>query len=324
MNEAVLDVEPSPAAAADPSAAANVIVIYHAACSDGFCSAWLLWRVFGNSAEYVPARYGDDAPDVRGRDVYVVDFSYAHDVLTRMHDEAESIVVLDHHRTAEANLRGLGFCTFDSSKSGARLTWEHIHGMVYGFMSHFTPVARLTLEHIHGVVHGFMSHFTLESPPWLVTYTEDRDLWKWRLPASREVNAALRSYPLEFEAWDAIHRSGPTEYVTMGEAILREQTKLVDSHVKHAVEINLAGHNVLCVNATCHVSEIAGQLAADRPFGAVYFDTPTERVYSLRSTSDGADVSEIAALYGGGGHKHAAGFKTALPTQLPDFGLQNE
>lgn len=35
--------------------------------------------------------------------------------------------------------------------------------------------------------------------------------------------------------------------------------------------------------------------------------------YSLRSREGGVDVSEIAKQFGGGGHKHAAGFR------LPEF-----
>lgn len=35
--------------------------------------------------------------------------------------------------------------------------------------------------------------------------------------------------------------------------------------------------------------------------------------YSLRSVEGGIDVSEIAKLYGGGGHPCAAGFETKTP-----------
>jgi len=34
-------------------------------------------------------------------------------------------------------------------------------------------------------------------------------------------------------------------------------------------------------------------------------------VFSLRSTDEGMDVSEIAKQYGGGGHAHASGFRLA-------------
>ena len=56
----------------------------------------------------------------------------------------------------------------------------------------------------------------------------------------------------------------------------------------------------------------AGHLLANgEPFAACYWDTPTGRVFSLRSTDDGLDVSEIAKKYGGGGHRNASGFRVA-------------
>jgi nanoRNase/pAp phosphatase (c-di-AMP/oligoRNAs hydrolase) len=42
------------------------------------------------------------------------------------------------------------------------------------------------------------------------------------------------------------------------------------------------------------------------------FSAATHRVFSLRSTPEGMDVSEIAKQYGGGGHKHSAGFRIPL------------
>jgi nanoRNase/pAp phosphatase (c-di-AMP/oligoRNAs hydrolase) len=42
------------------------------------------------------------------------------------------------------------------------------------------------------------------------------------------------------------------------------------------------------------------------------FYTETSKVYSLRSKEGGEDVSIIAAKFGGGGHKHAAGFSVPL------------
>ncbi len=60
-------------------------------------------------------------------------------------------------------------------------------------------------------------------------------------------------------------------------------------------------------------SEVCGSLAIENPFAMSYFDTADGfRVFSLRSTPTGLDVGEIARRYGGGGHKHAAGFRIAI------------
>ena len=52
------------------------LVIYHGNCADGFSAAWCFWRKYGTGADYVAGVYQQDPPDVTGRDVYLVDFSY--------------------------------------------------------------------------------------------------------------------------------------------------------------------------------------------------------------------------------------------------------
>lgn len=283
------------------------LVIYHGGgCYDGFCCAWLFSKAFPD-AEFVPAVYGTDPPDVTGRDVYIADFSYKRPVMLDILDRAASVAVLDHHKTAVAELAGLGRgnVVFDADKSGARLAWEYLQDRAFaagrpdGFFTDSDEGGGLV---------------RCESP-WLVDYTEDRDLWRWELPQSRFVNAALRSFPLGFAGWDVLHGIGRgstawTGLLLQGEAILRAEQKVIDSHVGHAREVAIAGHKVLCVNATVLSSEIAGALAAGRPFGACYFDRADgKRVYSLRSRDGGVDVSEVAGQFGGGGHRNAAGFE---------------
>lgn len=277
----------------------RTIVIYHGGnCFDGFCAAWVLSKVCPD-AEFVPANYGDSPPDVTGANVIVADFSYKRLVMLDLIRQTRgNLVVLDHHKTAEAELKGieaecyrdtldrLPTVVFDMNKSGGRLAWEWVN------------------------VTG--------SAPWLVDYTEDRDLWRWALPHSREINAALRSYPMSFDCWDGLACRRAADLVTEGEAILRCERQTVDSHVRNATEIDIGGHRVLAVNATTLTSEIAGALAADRPFGACWFDRGDgRRVWSLRSRAGGVDVSEVATRFGGGGHRGAAGFQTVTSWRLP-------
>src|SRR6185369_13948753 len=102
------------------------LIIYHAGCMDGAAAALAAWLKFGDEAEYRPASYGDAAPtdeEMHDRHVYVLDFSYPRaelDRMFRMHCSGQfEFCVLDHHKTAQADLAGLPFCTFDMSKSGA-------------------------------------------------------------------------------------------------------------------------------------------------------------------------------------------------------------
>ena len=98
-----------------------------------------------------------------------------------------------------------------------------------------------------------------------------------------------------------------------GMAVIRYQDRLVESAVSHAREITLAGHRVPAVNTTVLMSEIGHRLSQGRPFSATYFISDEGKVvWSLRSTDQGIDVSEVAKQYGGGGHRNAAGFKADL------------
>lgn len=269
------------------------LVLYHANCADGFCAAWCAYLKFLDGADYLPVNYGQNPPDVAGRDVYILDFSYKRRVLEEMVNVCRSMVLRDHHKTAQADLEpveGWPTCTdflFDMSKSGGRLAWE--------------------------------CFFPGEPAPWLVEYTEDRDLWRWKLPHSKEASAAIASLPHDYAVWDRLAAmvlpggpSPPARLIDEGAAILRYQAQQVDEQCKNAVEIDMDGHRVLTVNATMLISEIAGKLAEGRPFGTSYFIRGDgKKVWSLRSRDGGVDVSEVAKRHGGGGHRNAAGFEEA-------------
>lgn len=258
------------------------IVIYHGRCLDGFTAAWAAWLKFGDvDTEYLPANYGDDAPAVDGREVYVVDFSYPRDVTIRMHSQAASLRIFDHHKTAQEAISDLPCAVFDMQRSGAGITWDELH----------------------------------TSPrPWLVSYVEDRDLWRFALPGSREVNAWVGACRREvFGEWTALNGIGVGRAAERGEAVLTYIDRYVYEMADQARNVDFAGYRVPCVNAPyiC-ISELVGHLAETASFAMGWYqDRGGVYRYSLRSRgSDGVDVSEIAKRFGGGGHRNAAGFSS--------------
>ena len=48
-------------------------VIYHANCTDGFGAAYSAWKLLGNRAEYHACTHGQRPPDVKGKNVVVLD-----------------------------------------------------------------------------------------------------------------------------------------------------------------------------------------------------------------------------------------------------------
>lgn len=256
------------------------LCIYHGACDDGFGAAFAVWKRDGDSVTYHPGVYGVAPPDVTGLDVAIVDFSYKRPVMVDLASKANSILVLDHHKTAQAELDGLSDeCAnvkvqFDMQRSGAVMAWEYFHPS--------------------------------EPVPLFFHYLQDRDLWRKELPGVDAFTMGLRSYPQKFEVWDGLEVQ---ELITEGETIHRYYRTLIDSAKTHAFLRDIGGHTVPVVNGSLFMSsEVAGELAEGHPFAAMYAETEKGVIWSLRSRADGVDVSEVARRFGGGGHKNAAGF----------------
>jgi oligoribonuclease NrnB/cAMP/cGMP phosphodiesterase (DHH superfamily) len=264
------------------------IVIYHANCQDGFGAAYAAWKTFGDGAHYVPAHYGQLPPYDKMNDttdVYILDFSYKLLELEKIRDRAKSVIVIDHHKTAWEDLEHWsGKTVFDMNHSGAFLAWQHFYGP--------SPIPRL------------------------IQYIEDRDLWRFDLPLSRQVSAYIKSVPLDFLHWRDMEYLVHHDFdrvTDKGSSILDYQNRLVGEMTRHEHRIVLlAGHMVPVVNATVLFSEVGHELLGITGYECVayYFDrNDGKRQWGLRSSGD-FDCSEIARHYGGGGHKHAAGFVT--------------
>lgn len=277
---------------------APTVVVYHDNCADGFCAAWLIRANVSQKVRWVPATYGDGPPVVSEEDVlWVVDFSYPRDVLEELNRKCKGVVVLDHHKTAREQLEGLDFCYFDMSKSGARLTFEHLRRC--GLLTRHADYAE-------------------NETPLLVAYTEDRDLWKWELPYSREINAALRTYPLDFDVWDKLDEQASLDHLIVeGRAIVREVRLLSAAAVEKGRRLRVNGHTVLVVNSCLLASDIASE-AKDVDVVLVWHQRSDGKYhYEFRSKSD-LDVSEVAKRLGGGGHRRAAGaITTTRPEDIP-------
>lgn len=265
---------------------ARPLVIYHANCADGFAAAWCFWHKYGPAVDFHPGVYGQQPPDVTGRCVYLVDFSYKRTTVLEMLAKASHIVLIDHHKTAIDDLAGIASERFstviDLDRSGATLAWDFL--------------------------------FPGQARPLLLGHVEDRDLWRFRLPHTREIQADVFSHPYTFETWDKLMAAGQAELLQMtvaGAAIERKHHKDIAELVAVCRRtMTIAGHAVPVASLPYTMSSDAGHLMAQgHPFAACYWDTADHRVFSLRSTVDGADVSTIAAAFGGGGHPRAAGFR---------------
>ena len=275
-----------------------ILVIYHGGCLDGFGSAYSAYVHFelhqglapNQAIEYYAASHGDQPPTAKGALVYLLDFAYPRAEMKKLCSEARQVVVIDHHITAQQNLQGLDQdignleLRIDLEQSGAMLSWLYFNQRTQNLPA-----------------------------PRFIECIQDRDLWRWQFPESRDLNAALMSYPFDFQAWHrwASDEQAYQQLVAEGSTINRYRAQMIAQH-RYGVRVgNIAGYQVPIVNCPrAIVSELLGELAIDFPFAAGYYDRRDNRVWSLRSTSEGLNVAQIAEQFGGGGHPNAAGFAT--------------
>lgn len=278
------------------------LCIYHGNCADGFGAAWVVRKALSNNVDFHAGVYQDAPPDVHNREVLMVDFSYKRDVLLLVNHSARSVLILDHHKSAVEDLGHLQSESPPRDWSDWRTRWDALPSAAAIFDMNRSGA---------GIAWDFF--FPGQPRPALINHIEDRDLWRFALPGTREIQAAVFSHPYDFGLWDDLMSCDLATLRGEGAAIERKHFKDIAELTKVVTRpMKIGGHVVPAANLPYTLTSDAGHaLAKGQPFAACYWDTPDGRVFSLRSTDDGLDVSEIAKLYGGGGHAHAAGFRVA-------------
>jgi oligoribonuclease NrnB/cAMP/cGMP phosphodiesterase (DHH superfamily) len=279
------------------------VCIFHAGCPDGFGAAWSAWLAWGERGAYV-ARGHDDAlraPELAGDYVLFADIAPPTRAYRPLANQVAHLVVLDHHVSAQRAFAADPFLAreladaghevrFDLTRSGAALAWSALHPD--------------------------------EALPDLLAYVEDQDLWRWKLPRTHEINAAIGSYPRDFTTWSALASASLDALAEQGAPILRAQRIEVERTLAKTQPLAIAGLRVEGVNARTGRAEIGHELATRARYGsacgAVYRIEGRRVDVSLYSIGE-LDVAAIATALGGGGHKNAAGFSVDLAEWLARF-----
>jgi uncharacterized protein len=273
-------------------------VLFHSNCYDGHGAAFAAWKFWGDTnTSYRSVSYGYPVPDMPdATEVFILDFCYPKAVIDELSKRVQ-VTILDHHKTAQEDLKELDYedltgktvsfhkdhsnppfkprVLFDMTRSGAKITWEYLHG---------TP------------------------PPLLIEHISDRDLWNYKLPGTSEFHKALVSYPMDFKVWDTLNiEQMKIEGVTCDRLYASIVRNICDSSWLGEFD----GHKVAIVNTSMAWSEVGQLLLEKYPecqmvLSFTVFQDQT--MYSIRSRT-GFDCSVIAKKFGGGGHVGASGFK---------------
>ncbi|GAD23441.1 DHH family phosphoesterase [Acidovorax sp. MR-S7] len=291
---------PLPLLAAPSPQDPRPLVLYHGRCADGFAAALAAWRFYAGQVECVGLSHGQvtsvgDLPALEGRAVYVLDFSFAPELLAAIDARAAKLVLLDHHKSAAEQLAGFacrcGAVHFDMGKSGARLAWEF-----------FFPEAEL---------------------PDLVRFVEDRDLWRWQYSETAGFVAALDMEPFDFERWSQIAAFAPdatAAFVARGQAMDEKFRHLAQDVAGGAQPLVFNGEEGLMVNAPGAFHSLVGELLSQQSgtFALMWAVGKDGQVKVGLRSQRGYDCSPLAVSMGGGGHAQACGFR--MPAQrLPEL-----
>lgn len=269
----------------------SIVVIYHANCPDGFTAAWAAWKKFGAKADYyaVEPRALPDVPLVK-KDIFVLDNSIRKENLAALAKKGNQVTVIDHHMSSEEDVKSAPNYVFDNAHSGAVLAWNHFHP---------------------------------DKPmPRFLKIVEDMDLWRFKVPFTRELNAVANLTKREFREWSKLaatieNTKKRKALIEQGKLLLRYNNELIRRLIENAYPVEFLGYKAYAVNTPFLQSEAGNALAETlAPVAILWYDRSGTRRYSLRSNGT-VDVAALAARFGGGGHKAAAGFTLPIAKPFP-------
>lgn len=272
----------------------NIVVLYHGHCPDGFASAYVAWKKFGDSASYIPCDHGAPIPSgLADKEIYMIDFSLKKEALLEIERNAKSFVILDHHKTAEEAVTSIKEHRFAKDASGCGLAWEYF--------------------------------FPSEPVPRLISYVQEGDLNFSRLPHTHEVLKVIYITPFTFEAFKTLEAELQTDAafeksVEIGAIYSNYFKRTSELLAEDAELVSFEGHEVYAVNVPRIFKHEVAQLLWRKHghhFGIVWYETVDgAKSVSMRG-DDVVDVSALAQKYGGGGHFGAAAFRVKAGESLP-------
>ena len=259
-----------------------------------------------------------DRGSLKTIELIVVDFCFPPHQIKWLVDTFRLVVILDHHKTAEADLAinfkaikkhptlgtmyalcgedpsiihdELSYAWFNMERSGAALAWM------------WTSSKEVPLSHLH---------------------VEDRDLWKFNLVNTKDFCAGVRGRgKLSFAAITSVMKDS-REVIALGKVLNANNAELIEQvlrtsstavtmkqgeYVYDGVLIDLSVKAL--ISETCNKAIVNGNL----DFAIAYsFNTHGGFGLSARSR-DGFDISQLATSHGGGGHENSAGFHVDIDT----------
>ena len=288
-----------------------VAIVYHFGCSDGI-TALAIMEVYleQNHPQIKKESFCGiyqrhvDIELFRGKDVYLLDFSYPLETLKKIIDVAFNVTVIDHHKTAIENLDPIKdqfINKLDINHCAAYLTWKFLYPDL--------------------------------DVPYFIDLVNARDMW---LKDNKDADYFNMAFITEngYECaklntmkalvlkclTDHSDIAIAKEMVTKGQNYKRCYDHLCKQIAKNSYDTTITDHdgkilNVLMVNCHGQFASDVGALVANRsPSGIAitWHATDTKTKFSVRVKAGvNWDAGKYAAPYSGGGHPASAGYSVA-------------
>jgi oligoribonuclease NrnB/cAMP/cGMP phosphodiesterase (DHH superfamily) len=275
-----------------------IYIYYHGKDLDGKCSAAIAYQYYVKAGhmdiQLIAIDYGKEEllnrTFTREDIVLMLDWSASNtpDVMCKIRNEAMSFIWIDHHKTAIDNMaEARPGAYFEGlrvvGKSGCELTWRY-------FNTEETPDIVTMLGRYDvwdtSYIDGFDILLDLQAGMKLNEWEPYNSMWK-RL----------------FEKPELIE-----DYLADGRIIRQYQQGRNKIACSLGFEAIIAGYKIFATNTIEKSSQTFESLGDKYDIYCAFSFNGKLWDYSLYSTK--VDVSEICKLFGGGGHKGAAGFQS--------------
>lgn len=282
-------------------------IIYHDRCPDGMCGLCVVNKYLekqNKSADFLGGDYKNIDnlmnADLKGHNVFFVDFSVPPEKMEILSKKANKIVVLDHHKDVLENYAAFisteseGFkkgvfnknveLILDMDRSGALVAWDYLH----------------------------------KSPaPKAVEYISDADLYRFKQPQTVNFQARLGMEKFEISVYEKLLKMNSEEmkgFLKEGELLSAYFQSLCekDAYKAKPITIDINGvkhHGGMVVSSNELLNKVAEIIyTKNNTFAAVLTEVGDDKFkVSFRAKADNSyNVKEIANYFGGGGHISAA------------------
>lgn len=277
----------------------KIIVFYHDDL-DGFTGAWAAWKKLKDRAEYIKISHDPDNYDflfkLEGKKIYMVDYCFKAREMLKLSSK-NKVILIDHHFSCKETANLLPGSVFDDKHSAAFLSWKYFQNG--------------------------------KKAPLIIRYVEDYDIWKFKLPHSKELTAVLNIYSFNFKAWDKLakifqNKNKKKELVKKGRAIIDYQKSLIGELSDKGQEVVFEGYDAIAVNSPILSSEIGNHIYTKTGKIAIVWSHKGKNAPKIHVSLRGngkINLSELAKKFGGGGHKASAGFAFVIDGDI-DFPWQ--